>query len=70
MTWCGERLGWAGGVRDGAGKARGVVGLRTAHGIPIVPRKVVVEVSSEEAGGSAQPNTGNPRKDVGKDNLA
>ena len=44
--------------------------MRTAHGIPIVQRKVVVEVSREEAGGSAQPNTGNPRKDVGKDNLA
>ena len=64
MTSCGERLGWAWWVRDGAGK------VRTAHGIPIVPRKVVVEVSREEAGGSAQPNTGNPRKDVGKDNLA
>ena len=70
MTSCGERLGWAGWVGDGAGKAKGGVALRTAHGIPIVPRKVVVEVSREEAGGSAQPNTGNPRKDVGKENLA
>ena len=70
MTWCGGRLGWAGWVGDGAWKARGGVGLRTVYRIPIVPRKLVVEVSREEAGGSAQPKTGNPRKDVGKDNPA